>query len=168
MIRRLFASSKLFITLAVGGTLISSFALLIYGLLTAVKVVIHTIAEAELSVTGAKDLSVEYIELTDLFLLGTVLYIVALGLYKLFIDEHLPTPAWLEIGTLDVLKDRLISGIIVVMTVSFLGDVVTWQRSLDVLYVGIGIAAVIVGLGIFHVLAHRGAGEHSPAETPTD
>lgn len=155
MIRRLFASSNLFISIAVVGTLLSALTLLVYGLVVSVQVIIHTILHAHLGVEEAKSLAVEFIELTDLFLLGTVLYVVAMGLYQLFIDEHLPTPAWLQIGTLDELKDRLISGIIALMAVSFLGDLVTWEASRDVLYVGIGTAIVIVGLGLYLVLAHR-------------
>ena len=38
-------------------------------------------------------LAVELIEITDIILLGTVLYIVALGLYQLFIDQNLPCHA---------------------------------------------------------------------------
>lgn len=155
MVRRVFASSSLFISLAVIGTLISAVTLLVYGLFAAIKVVIDTVTEAHISVEGAKNLAVEFIELTDLFLLGTVLYVVALGLYQLFIDERLPTPQWLVIGTLDELKERLISGIIVLMAVSFLGDLVTWEKASDVLYVGIGTAVTIVGLGAYVVLAHR-------------
>jgi uncharacterized membrane protein YqhA len=155
MIQRLFAGSRMFITLAVAGTLISAFALLAYGLAAAVWVVIHTIVEAEISVNGAKHLAVDFIELTDLFILGTVLYVVALGLYQLFIDEHVPTPGWLEIGTLDELKERLVSGIIVLMAVSFLGDLVTWTSGRDILYLGIGTAVTIISLGCYIVLAHR-------------
>lgn len=166
MVRRLFASSTVFISIAVIGTLISAVTLLVYGLLTAVKIVIDTIEEAHISVDGAKDLAVEFIELTDLFLLGTVLYVVALGLYQLFIDERLPTPGWLVIGTLDELKERLISGIIVLMAVSFLGDLVTWEKASDIFYVGIGTAVIIVGLGAYVVLAHRAekAGPHAAPE----
>lgn len=155
MIRRLFASSNLFISLAVVGTLLSALTLLVYGVLAVVQVIVHIIVHGHINVDSAKNLAVDFIELTDLFLLGTVLYVVALGLYQLFIDEHLPTPGWLDIGTLDELKERLISGIIVLMAVSFLGDLVTWESSRDVINVGIGTAVVVVGLGIYMVLAHR-------------
>lgn len=155
MIRRLFASSRFFITLAVLGTLISSFGLLIYGLLTAARIILHTATEGVLSSAEAKALEVDLIELTDLFLLGTILYIVAIGLYRLFLDESVPLPAWLKIGSLDELKDRLLGGIVVLLAVSFLADSVTEASARDILAEGIGMAAVIVGLGVYGVLSHR-------------
>jgi len=56
----------------------------------------------------AKLLAVAFTQLIDTFLLGTVLYIVAIGLYELFIDPQIKTPAWLEIRSIDDLKERLL------------------------------------------------------------
>ena len=54
------------------------------------------------------------IEITDIILLGTVLYIVALGLYQLFIDHNLALPRWLKVNDLTDLKRDLI-GVVVVL-----------------------------------------------------
>ncbi len=58
---------------------------------------------------------INLVEAVDLFLLGTAFYLIALGLYELFIDEHAPVPAWLEIHDLDDLKNKLLSVIVVVL-----------------------------------------------------
>ena len=54
-----------------------------------------------------KETLVDFITLADLFLLATVLYIIALGLYQLFIDDTLPLPQWLIVHDLDDLKEKL-------------------------------------------------------------
>ena len=92
---------------------------------------------------------VAFIELADVFLLAVVLYIMSLGLYELFIDDRLPLPAWLEIHTLEDLKEKLVGVVVVVLAVFFLGNVIESRQPLDVLMLGGGIAAVIFALTYF-------------------
>jgi uncharacterized membrane protein YqhA len=79
--------------------------------------------------------------------LGTVLYIVALGLYQLFIDQNLALPRWLKVNDLNDLKRDLIAVVVVLLGVSFLGEVVNWEGDNDILPLGAGIALVIAALG---------------------
>jgi uncharacterized membrane protein YqhA len=90
-----------------------------------------------------------FIELADLYLLGVVVYIIAIGLYKLFIDDRVSTPAWLEIRHIDDLKSKLASLIIVVLAVAFLKQVVAWDGETNLLIYGGGIAVVIAALTYF-------------------
>lgn len=156
MVRRALSGSRYLIVLAVVGTLISSLTLLVYGALTAVDIVIDTIRHHSISPEGAKELSIEFIELVDLFLLGTVLYIIAIGLYELFIDDSLETPDWLHIENLDDLKDKLVAVIIVLLGVTFLGSAVSWKGGRDILYYGLAISAVLIPLGALQLVSMRG------------
>jgi uncharacterized membrane protein YqhA len=155
MVRRALSGSRYVIVLAVIGTLLSSLTLLVYGALTAVDIVIDTIRHHSVSPEGSKDLSIEFIELVDLFLLGTVLYIISIGLYELFIDDTLETPDWLHIDDLDDLKDKLIAVIVVLLGVTFLGSAVSWKGGRDILYYGLAIAAVLVPLGALQLFGPR-------------
>jgi uncharacterized membrane protein YqhA len=147
VIRRILASSRFVIAFAVLGSFLAAVALIFYGFFTVAEMVWEIVEDHSVSPEGAKHYAVEFIELTDLFLLGTVLYIVALGLYELFVDQDLPLPAWLHITTLDDLKEKLIGVIIVLLGVTFLGDVVGETiHGVDVLYLGLAIAAVVVAL----------------------
>lgn len=148
MIQRLFASSRLFIAFAVLGSFVSAVTLLVYGTLVVFRLVWDTITAGDVSVSGAKHLTVEFIELTDLFLLGTTLYIVALGLYDLFVDPGLPVPAWLHIRDLDDLKAKLIQVIIVLLGVTFLGAVIEWDGDGAILELGAAIALVIAAFSL--------------------
>jgi uncharacterized membrane protein YqhA len=95
VVRRLLASSRYFIVVAVVGSFVASAAALVYGGLSTARVVLQAYGAGVFDEKGAKLLSVELVTIIDLFLLGTVLYIFAVGLYELFVDPGLPMPVLL-------------------------------------------------------------------------
>ena len=127
------------------GLFISAIALTISTLVSTIQVTIEVVQGH----VDMQDMLVEYIEYADFFLLAVVLYIMAVGLYSLFIDHDVVMPAWLEIDTLDDLKEKLIGVIGVVMAVYFLGRLIHGTDALDLLYIGMGTAAVIIALAYF-------------------
>lgn len=151
--RRLASLSRYLIIVPALGSFVAATTLLLYGAVEIIQLVGETVTH-NVSSKGAKALAFAFIEVVDLFLLGTVFYIIALGLYELFIDEHLPLPAWLSIHTLDDLKNKLTGVVIIVMGVLFLGQVVTWNGQRDLLPYGGAIALVIAALTYF--LSQRG------------
>ncbi len=155
MLRRVLAGSRYLIIIAVIGTFLASIAVLVYGAFTVVTTIFDVFTHGGFTTTGAKHLAVDDIELIDLFLLGTVLYIVALGLYDLFINDKLPMPHWLEIVNLDDLKETLLRVIIVLLAVTFLGYVVNWDGNSNILDLGIAVGLVLFALGF---LLNRGLG----------
>lgn len=160
MTRRILASSRYGIAFAVLGSFLSAMALIVYGFFAVVEIIWDMIRAHEVSDSGAKTYAVQFIELTDTFLLGTVLYIVAIGLYDLFIDQSLPMPAWLHISDLDELKDKLIGVVIVLLAVTFLGDVVGNETiGIDILYLGAGVAAVVLALALVRWVDRQPKGE---------
>lgn len=149
MVGKVLGASRFLIFLAVIGSLLAATTLLVYGLLEAIQLIAETVLKGEVSRKGAKALALEFIEIIDLFLLGTVFYIVAIGLYELFIDANLKLPDWLTIKTLDDLKNKLVAVVIVVLGVLFLGQVVSWNEQTDLLRLGGSIALVIAALTYF-------------------
>ncbi len=143
---RLLASSRFFVGLAVVGSFLSAVTILVYGVVAVVEIAWDTLRQGDVSVNGAKYLSVALVELTDVFLLGTVLMIVALGLCELFIEPDLPLPAWLRIDDLEELKVKLIGVIVVLLAVTFLGFVVEWNGEERILELGVAVAVVIAAL----------------------
>ena len=147
MLRRILAGSRYMVVIAVLGSFLASVVVLIYGGLTVLNIIIDVFSHGAFTVDGAKHLAVECIEIIDLFLLGTVLYITALGLYELFIDASLPTLPWLVVRTLDDLKAKLTGVIIVLLAVTFLAEVVTWNGSTSILALGVAVGLVLFALG---------------------
>ncbi|MBX0329036.1 YqhA family protein [Oscillochloris sp. ZM17-4] len=146
--RRFLAATRYIALIPVICIFFAATALLIYGAVETVQVILHAFTD-EVSSKGAKSLLLAAIELVDLFLLGTVLYVIAVGLYELFVDDTLPLPHWLEIHDLDDLKEKLIGVVIVVLGVLFLGQVISWDGQLDLLSPGAAVALVIAALAYF-------------------
>ena len=96
-----------------------------------------------------------FVVLIDLFLVGVTLLIAAVGLFELFLapetagSERKLLPAWLVIRDLNDLKVRVLSMIVLVSVVSFTDLVVDFRSGRDVLYLGVGVAVVIVALTAF-------------------
>jgi uncharacterized membrane protein YqhA len=97
-----------------------------------------------------------FIEVFDLFLLGTVMLIMGLSLYELFMDSDLKLPARLEIRTFEDLKTNLVTVVIAVMAVTFLGQIVSWNGQTDVLGLGVAVALVIAALNVYLWIVKRG------------
>jgi uncharacterized membrane protein YqhA len=149
-LRNIFAASRFIIGLAVLGSFVGSAILLVIATITLFNMAWNEIANFDLDNLGGHHidrLAVDLIEITDIILLGTVLYIVALGLYQLFIDQTLALPRWLKVDDLADLKRDLIGVVVVLLGVSFLGEVVNWEGDNDILPLGAGIALVIAALG---------------------
>jgi len=92
----------------------------------------------------------------DDYLLATVLFIFALGLYELFISKIEEAEAEAEtssrillIHSLDDLKDRLAKVVLMILIVTFFKNVIhtTFDEPLNVLYLGVGI--LFVALAVF-------------------
>lgn len=164
---RLLASSRYVILIAVLGTFLSGTVMLIFGVLAVLDISIDAFLELDLSTHGVEELAVEFIKLTDVFLLGTVLYIVALGLYELFVDPSLPLPAWLIIKDLEHLKEKLLGVIVVLLGVTFLGEAVSWDGQSDILRLGAAIALVIAALSfVLTTLSRHGHETRTPTSEP--
>jgi uncharacterized membrane protein YqhA len=94
--------------------------------------------------------SLAVIEIIDLFLVGTVAYITALGLYKLFISStEVELPMRLKIQNLSDLENKIIGVIVAALAVAVMGKASGDYEAVSLLYYGTGIALVIAALGLF-------------------
>lgn len=157
MIRRIVSASRFLIVIAAAAIFLLAIALMLLGA-AETYVLLAGVARGE-GGKGIKAVLLAGIELVDLFLLATVFYVIGVGLYELFIDDQLTMPAWLAIHTLDDLKDKLISVIVVVMAVLFLSQLIAWDGQRDLLGYGAAVALVIAAISYFtgQKKAKRGA-----------
>jgi uncharacterized membrane protein YqhA len=158
MLRPILSASRYLVVIAVLGSLAAAAALFVYGIAETVAVIAEAVAKMEVSSKGAKALALAFIEIVDLFLLGTVLLMIALGFYELFISSDLKLPEWLQFRTFDDLKLKLVGVVVVVLAVLFLGHVVGWNGERDLLRLGAGIALVIAALTYFLSISKGGKG----------
>jgi uncharacterized membrane protein YqhA len=146
---RFLALTRYLVIIPVIASLIGALFLTLYGAVATAIDAAYTVDQIlKGNDKGIKTAAVQFIELVDVFLLSTVLYIIGVGLYELFIGK-LDMPDWLVISDLDDLKVKLISVVVTVLSVLFLGQVVSWDGQTNLLIPGAGIALVIGALTFF-------------------
>jgi uncharacterized membrane protein YqhA len=143
--------------LAVVGCLAIGVVLLVHTVIEVGVDIWHVIEHGGNAKAG-KALALAAIEVIDRFLLAAVAFIAALGLGKLFVNARVPVPSWLEIATLDDLKDKLLRVVVVILGVVFLGQVAAWEGGYEIAAVGGGIAAVVAAMSYF-LFAARPSGK---------
>lgn len=89
----------------------------------------------------------EVVEYVHTFLVGTVLYITAVGFFQLFVKE-IDFPSWLKIESTEELETNLIGVTVVVLAVNFMGAMFAGETA-NLLPYGAGIALPIAALGLF-------------------
>lgn len=149
MIRSLLLGSRYLVLAPVCGAVAAAFALFAYGFVRTMLVVWQTFADPQLSSRGGKMLMLAFIEIFDLFLFGTVLLIMGVSLYTLFVDPRMKLPGWLQANSFDDLKINLVTVVIVVIGVTFLGHVVAWDGETDLLRFGLTAAVMTAVLTLF-------------------
>ena len=152
---RIIAGSRYLVIPAVAGIALAGTTLILYAVALTVRLAMRPFREG-IDTTTTKALILGAVELVALFLLGITLYVIALGLYELFIDPQLPVLPWLIIRDLDDLKARVLGIVIVVLGVLFLGQALTWDGQRDLLRFGAAIGAIIVALTYFLAQKSRG------------
>jgi uncharacterized membrane protein YqhA len=117
----------------------------------------------DFSPKAGKAVSLAAIETIELFLVGTVAYIAAVGIYKLFIgDRDLELPFRLKIDTLQDLKDKIIGVIVAALAVVFLGEAADGAaEATALLSYGGGIALVVAALALFSRQDNKGTSRES-------
>lgn len=137
--------------IAIVATFLIATALLVHAVWEIVDEVVQLVRWE----TDTKTLTLAAIESVDAFLIVTVLHVVAIGLYQLYIQDRIPLPKWLVVETIDDLKVTLSGVVILALAVFFLGRVIVGDGSQNMLLLGGGIGAVILALTFFVYVQHR-------------
>ena len=149
--RRIIELSRYVAAIPAFGAILGSLVLMGVGVLEVVRA-ISTLIQTW---TSTKEIVVAVLTAIDSLLLATVLMVIGYGIYELFVDEGLNLPSWLEIRSLDDLKNKLIGVIVAVIAVIFLGFLVDSGNPGEVLQVGIGCGAVLIGLAAFSLSTRK-------------
>jgi uncharacterized membrane protein YqhA len=148
--RRFLVACRFLLVLPVIGCTLLTAGVVIMGMGRIFSAGIALVRTGDFSAKAAKTMSLAVIEIIDLFLVGTVAYIAAVGIYKLFIsDSQIQLPMRLKINTLKDLEDKIIGVIVAALAVAFLGQAAGAEESTALLNYGGGIALVIVALAFF-------------------
>ena len=153
---RVISQTRYMVIVAVVASLALAATLFLFGAVAAARIIAGTVGALG-DATQTKAFAIASVEIADFFLIATALYIVGIGLYELFIRD-VDLPPWLTITSLEELKQRLISVIVVALAVAFLAQVANWDGAANLLPFGAAIAAVVVALGAFSFLKYPRVG----------
>ena len=152
MIGRMVASSRFFVLIATLSLFLAFMAVMVSTMIVTVMTIVHAVGwglKPGEQVMSQNEMIGKLIKQADYALLATVLYVLALGLYSLFVDDRVPMPKWLRIHDLGQLKELLAGVVVVAIAVIFLGQALTWDGTTDLLAPGLASAAVIAALALF-------------------
>ena len=153
---RFLAACRHLLVIPVIGCVLLTAGVVIMGMGRIVAVNVKFFQMGDFSAKAAKVMSLEVIEIIDLFLIGTVAYITAIGLYKLFVSrEIIQLPMRLKIDSLKDLEDKIIGVIVAALAVAFLGHAAGGDEPTGLLVYGGGIAVVIAALAFFIRMAGK-------------
>jgi uncharacterized membrane protein YqhA len=147
---RLIAVTRYLIVIPILGLGLAAAAFFVFGGISLIRLVVEGIAVGVgLAEAHGEQVPfiIEVVEHVHQFLIGTVLYITAIGFYHLFIEE-IELPGWLKIDSTEELETSLVGVTVVVLAVNFLAQVFTGPN-VNTLTQGAGIALPIAALGIF-------------------
>ena len=141
---------RFLLVIPVIGSVLLTLMVIIMGMGRIFTVGIKLFSSGDFSAKAAKIISLEVIEIIDLFLIGTVAYITAVGLYKLFISsKEIQLPMRLKIESLNDLENKIIGIIVAALAVAFLGHAAGTDEPTKLFAYGGGIAVVIAALAFF-------------------
>ena len=150
---RLVAGTRYLIIIPIIGLGLAAAAFFVFGGFLLIQLIIQSaldffgIIPLDAHSAEAIPLEIEILESVHQFLIGTVLYITAVGFYQLFIKE-VKVPEWLRIDSTEELETNLVGVIVVVLAINFLGYVFT-ENTESLMQYGVGIALPIAALGLF-------------------
>ena len=147
---RFLATCRYLLIVPVIGCIILTAGTVIMGIVRIVTAGAKLVRAGDYSAKAAKIMALAVIEIIDLFLVATVAYITAAGLYKLFISNtHIELPTRLKINSLKDLEDKIIGVVVAALAVAFLGQAAGSDEPAALLNYGGGIALVIAALAFF-------------------
>jgi len=172
--------SRLVVLLAVVGSLVASILMFFKGAGEIAKAAIsffkhpfevRSEVAGHTAEVGHEELSIVLIASIDAFLFAAMLLIFAMGIYELFISEIDPAskredsrPNWLEIHSLDDLKNAVGKVILMILIVRLFESAVKmhYDKPLDLLFLGTSITLVSLALYLVHAghASHGKKGEH--------
>jgi uncharacterized membrane protein YqhA len=164
-VARLIGRSRLIVFVAVFAVLVCAVSLFLLGGVLAADAVWSAWRDVIAGRIEPTDLSVRFLEIVSVMLKAVFFYLIGVGLYSLFIAPLNVTVA-LGVETLNDLETKVISVIIVIMSVRFLERFIEGEGGLDLIYRAVALSAVTAALVFFKIFTHR-EGQERKQERPS-
>jgi uncharacterized membrane protein YqhA len=154
--KRLVTGTRYLIIIPIVGLILAASVFFIFGGIGLLGMLLELLVNMIADLTGQPTeveidralVTIEVVDFVHTFLVGTVLYITAVGFYQLFIGRNINFPGWLKIDSTEELESNLVGVTVVVLAVNFMSVVFVGGVE-DLQGYGTGIALVIAALALF-------------------
>lgn len=148
---RMFGAARFVMTIASLAVFAGATVLLTVGIIQMVNAVWLALFGPHSAEDGSVALRVSVIEAVDVILVATVMFLIAFGLYQLFVDPALRSslPAWLHITSIGHLEIRLAGMVVTVLSIIAMSRALESHGNTTGSGVGFEIAAVIAAISLF-------------------
>jgi uncharacterized protein (TIGR00645 family) len=136
-LKTILEKSRYLVLIGIIPMLIASVAAFAWGLMQTVQVVVLGFTSLGMD----KALVLGFLLIVDIFLIATTLLIFTISLYELFIGE-IDAPDWMIAHSLNDLKIKLSSMMVLVMAIKFLEMFMKGGNAQDLLWTGLAISLV--------------------------
>ena len=151
--------SRFIMILAVISILLGSAMLLLIGTYEIFAAIWHAFTDP--GVEAINILRRHLIETVDTFLIAVVMYVIAIGLYQLFVNHDVTLPPWLRMRGVGDLEKRLLGMTVPVLAVVFVTHAIEPTPSEQLLPLGLAIGAVIAAIALFMYQEGRNEGREA-------
>lgn len=148
MLNKLFIITRLFIVPVVISSFVAAVSLYVVVVFLMFNTIVDYFSNPPIEIANGKLLVVKFFKILDISLIAITFQVISLGLYRLFInneslsDNNLLNA--LKIRSFHDLKSILLQVSVVILVVMFLEHIVEKGASIDNLYMGISISAIII------------------------
>lgn len=150
LLRKILELSRYLLVLPVIGSLLLTVSVVIMGLGMILAQEWELLTTGEVSAKASKQLTLTVIQTIDMFLVGAISYIIAVGIYKLFItQEEVQLLKRIKIASLADLENKIIGVVVVALAIGFLGKAEEASDAQAILFGGVGVAVVMIALCLF-------------------
>ena len=146
MLKNVLIKSRHLTHIAVVFILICALSLYILTTIAALITIYKAILSDGWDIYFINEVAASFLKVVDFFLLAIGLHIIAVGVYKLFVDETISLPHAMDSKSFVHLKITLIKLATIVLLLDFVEQALTATPSRELMEFGIGIAVVLAGV----------------------
>lgn len=146
--------SRFIVLLAVAAVMLVAVSLFLLGTIQAVSGVWRAWREVLQGNLHSTELTIQFLEIVSVMLKAVVFYLIGVGLYSLFVSP-LNITVSLGVETLTDLESKVVSVVIVILSITFLEHFVRWEEPLATIQFGAAMSLVIVALVLFQRYNHQ-------------
>ncbi len=139
--------TRFIMSLAVFSIFLGSAVLLFVGTVDILKGIWYEIFQV--SHPTQHEFKIVLIESIDSILISTVLFVIAAGLYQLFINKTLSIPEWMQTKDVSELERRLSGMVVTILGVIFLTKAISDNNFQELLMLGLAISSIIIAISFF-------------------